>query len=90
VRSVHEQCRQTLGRYLTLEPVIDGVEGSFIRPVSLGSQPAVKYLGNVPAQGTPGGGLLRHRGWRAAKVQLPPVDARQDQSIIAPAEIEVE
>lgn len=88
VRALHGQCRETLDRYLHLQPVIDGVEGTFAKPPS--SEPGlVKFLGNVPA-GTPPGGVLRHRGWRAAGVQLPPLSAGQDVAVLAPAEIEVE
>jgi len=88
VRGLHDQARDCLARYVSLQPVIDGVEGTFTRPPS--SDPAtVKFIGNVPA-GTPSGGVLRHRGWRAAKVDLPPLASRQDTSIVAPAEIEIE
>jgi hypothetical protein len=92
VRSLHEQCRQALGRYVTLVPVIDGVEGSYTRSSApqLANASAVKFLGNVPAKGRPEGGVLRHKGWRASKVELPPAGRSQDVSIVAPAEIEVE
>jgi hypothetical protein len=43
----------------------------------------------VPAR-PPSGGILRHKGWRAAKVDLPALSAKQDAAIIAPAEIEIE
>ena len=88
VRSLHDQCRESLSRYLKLQPVIDGVEGTFARPPS--SDPtAVKFVGNVPA-GTPDGGVLRHKGWRAARIELPPLNTKQDLTIIAPAELEIE
>lgn len=89
VRNLQEQCRQSLSRYVQLEPVIDGVEGTFTKVDN--SDPAtVKFLGNVPAAGHPQGGVLRHKGWRARKAELPAVNPRQDVSIIAPAEIEIE
>lgn len=88
VRTLHDQARDSLARYLSLQPVIDGVEGAYTRPAT--SDPAtVKFIGNVPA-GKPEGGVLRHKGWRAAKVDLPTLDPRQDVTIIAPAEIEIE
>jgi len=87
VRELHDQCRDSITRYVTLEPVIDGVEGTFAKAPS--SDPAVvKFVGNVPAK-PPAGGLLRHKGWRAAKIDLPTA-GRQDATIIAPAEIEIE
>ena len=36
---------------------------------------AVKFIGNVPAK-PPSGGTLRHKGWRAAKVDLPALAAQ--------------
>jgi hypothetical protein len=50
----------------------------------------VKLLGNVPADGKVGGGTLRHRGWRAEKIDLPALLAKQNTSILAPAELEIE
>ena len=89
VRSLHGQSRDSLNRYLRLVPVIDGVEGSFTKLDS--SDPAsVKLLGNVPVSGKAPGGLLRHKGWRAEKIDLPPIVSLASASIIAPAEIEVE
>lgn len=88
VRELHDQCRDAMNRYVKLEPVIDGVEGTFAKAPS--SDPnAVKFVGNVPAK-PPAGGTLRHKGWRASKIDLPALGARQDATIIAPAEIEIE
>ena len=88
VRELHDQCRDSISRYVTLQPVIDGVEGTFAK--APGSDPSlVKFVGNVPAQ-PPSGGTLRHKGWRATKVDLPALPARQDAAVIAPAEIEIE
>ena len=88
VRELHDQCRDSLARYVSLQPVIDGVEGTFAKAPS--SDPnVVKFVGNVPAK-PPAGGTLRHKGWKAAKIDLPPLGARQDAAIVAPAEIEVE
>jgi len=88
VREMHDQCRDSLRRYMTLQPVIDGVEGTYAKAPS-GDPNAVKFIGNVPATPPPGG-TLRHKGWRAAKIDLPAISARQDVSVIAPAEIEIE
>ena len=88
VRELHDQCRESVERYVALQPVIDGVEGTFTHAPS--SDPnAVKFVGNVPAQ-PPAGGILRHRGWRAAEVDLPAPGRQQDVTILAPAEIEIE
>ena len=88
VRELHAQCRESLARYVTLQPVIDGVEGTFAKAPSADPN-VVKFVGNVPATPPPGG-TLRHKGWRAAKINLPTLGAKQDASILAPAEIEIE
>lgn len=88
VRSLHDQARESLTRYVKLQPVIDSVEGTFTRsgPIDPG---AVKFIGNVPAN-TPTGGILRHKGWKASQVDLPALGAKQDVTVLAPAEIEIE
>ncbi|MCZ2147422.1 MAG: DUF2760 domain-containing protein [Bryobacterales bacterium] len=90
VRSLHEQSKAAMSRYITLVPVIDGVEGTFTNASAAGSAQAVKFVGNVPAGPPPKGGTLRHRGWKAQKVDLPAIPAKQDVTIVAPAEIEIE
>ena len=86
VRELHDQCRDSLRRTIALEPVVDGVEGTFVKaPADAG---VVKFIGNVPAK-PPAGGTLRHKGWKAVKIDLPVV-AGKDAAVIAPAEIEIE
>ena len=91
VRTMHSDCRATLNRHVTLSPVIDGVEGTYQKLDSSKTPDPnrIKLIGNVPASGKVGGGTLRHRGWMAAAVNLPSL-GKQDPSIFAPAEIEVE
>lgn len=89
VREMHDTCRDALKRYVSLVPVIDGVEGTYTKLA--GADPAhVKLIGNVPASGKAPGGTLRHKGWRAEKVELPPLVPSQDAKVVAPAEVEVE
>jgi hypothetical protein len=88
VRELHDQCRDAIARYVTLAPVIDGVEGTYAKAPAQDAN-LVKFVGNVPAQ-TPPGGTLRHKGWRATKVDLPNLPAKHDPMIIAAAEIEIE
>jgi hypothetical protein len=88
VRNLHDQSQQSLSRYVTLRPVIDGVEGASTRVT--GNDPAaIKLLGNVPADGKASQGILRHKGWRVEKVELPKLTPSQ-ATILAPAEIEIE
>jgi hypothetical protein len=86
VRDVHGACRESLGRYMTLAPVMDEEEGHQTT-IASGSDPArIKVVGNVGA--SPVRGVLRHRGWEAIRVDLPPL-AAAGRTIVAPAEIEV-
>jgi hypothetical protein len=86
VRDVQQQSHDALERYMRLQPVIDGVEGTFTK--TEGTDPAgVKFIGNVPASGKASGGTLRHKGWRAEGVNLP---ALAPGNVLAPAELEIE
>lgn len=89
VRSLHEQSRAALSRYVTLLPVIDAVEGTRTQ-IGKNEPNSVKLIGNVPANGKASQGILRHKGWRAQKVDLPKIPSSQDAKVLAPAEIEIE
>jgi len=91
VRTVHADCKASLLRHVTLAPALDGVEGTF-QKIDSSTPPnpsRVKLIGNVPASGKVAGGILRHRGWVASSVNLPPL-GKEDAVAIAPAELEVE
>jgi hypothetical protein len=86
VRDVHAGCRDSLRRYVALAPIMDEDEGRQTT-IASGSDPArFKVVGNVGAP--PVRGVLRHRGWEAIRVDLPPLPAA-GRTIVAPAEIEV-
>ncbi len=88
VRDLHASCRETLNRYVTLEPVLDGEEGKPIT-VEAGFEPGtIKLIGNVTGR-LPARGILRHHGWRAGSVRLPDLPAGATRSVIAPAEVEL-
>jgi hypothetical protein len=94
VRPVHESCRATLQRHLKLAPVIDGVEGTVTKLATAGidakDATSVKIVGNVPPDGKVDAGILRHRGWKAERLDLPSLRPGERATVIAPAEIEVE
>ncbi|MBI9089843.1 MAG: DUF2760 domain-containing protein [Desulfobacterium sp.] len=89
VRSIQEDCKKTIGKYLSPKPVIDREEGDEV-VVELGFDPdAIKLTGNVT--GTPPfKGVLRHRGWKAGKREIPKLSDVLDSTIIVPAEVEME
>lgn len=86
VRDVQAQSRDSLQRYLQLSPVIDSIEGEYTKTQGL-SADSIRLVGKVPPSGKAPGGLLRHKGWKAEKVDLPRLPPG---SILAPAEIEIE
>ena len=88
VRDLHQSCKQTLERYIKLEPIIASEEGESVTVESPIDPAAIKLIGNVMGQ-APLKGLLRHRGWRAVQVQLPPLTNGEGRSVIAPAEVEI-
>jgi Domain of unknown function (DUF2760) len=90
-RGIHDDCKASLARHVTLSPVIDGVEGTYqkLDPSKAPDPNRIKLIGNVPASGKVAGGTLRHRGWTASSVNLPPL-GKQDVTVLAPAELEVE
>ena len=86
-RDVHAGCRAVLTRYLSISPVVDEEEGQQLK-IERGTDPArIKVVGNVAGE-PPYTGIVRHRGWWATRVDLPPVPSAV-QSVLAPAEVEV-
>lgn len=92
VREMHRTARESLQRYVTLGPVLDGVEGTrtTLPGALVGDVNAVKLLGRVPPDGKAKAGILTHRGWKATQVSLPAIAAGQDVTVVAPAQLEIE
>lgn len=89
VRSIHENCKKALDGQINPQFVLDAREGEEIE-VEQGFDPnTLKLIGNVTGE-PPFKGVVRHRGWRARKVDLPTFSGRQATDIIAPAEVEIE
>ncbi len=89
VREIHSKCRKALRKYVVIEPVRTEKEGEV---VSLGAgydASAIRVTGQVRDK-APMFGTLRHRGWRATKVELPARPSGADPTVIMPAEVEVE
>jgi hypothetical protein len=88
VRDVHANCRHALESALDVEPILDGAEDQAVS-VPAGFDPAsIKLVGRVVGTG-PFTGVLRHRGWRSSRIQLPALGAPSSRQIVAPAEIEI-
>ncbi|MFZ7125350.1 MAG: DUF2760 domain-containing protein [Desulfobacterales bacterium] len=88
VRSIHDSGRRTLEKYLAPEAVIAEAEGQEVTVDKDFDPNRMKLSGNVTGS-PPFRGTVRHRGWKARKIELPSFSGRQDPGLIAPAEIEV-
>ena len=88
-RDIHRGCRKALREYLTVEPVLPDAEESNVT-IPAGFDPAaIRLTGNV-AVSPPFRGVLKHHGWRVKSSQLPVVPgARDDSTVLAPAEVEI-
>lgn len=90
VRSIHAGCKGALESHVTLEPVVSDDEGSTITVPAGFDAHAIRLTGNVSGE-PPFKGVVRHRGWRAVKVDLPQLmDNQAAQAVVAAAEVEVE
>lgn len=89
VRSIHENCKKTVDRYLSPEPVMKQAEGETVEIAAGFDQQEVKLVGNVVGQ-PPFTGILRHRGWQSRSISLPKLSAAENPNLIAPAEVEIQ
>jgi len=86
-RDIHAGCVKALRAVVDLEPVVAGEEDSEIT-IDAGFDPAaIRLTGNVSGE-PPFQGVLRHGGWRVARVRLPERSGI-DPEIVAPAEVEI-
>ncbi|MEZ4527660.1 MAG: DUF2760 domain-containing protein [Desulfobacterales bacterium] len=89
VRDIHEKCKKALDKYMTADAVVETEEEEFMT-VAPGFDPnAVKLTGNVVGE-PPFKGIVRHRGWKVKKLEMPVLSGTKDAKIIAPAEVEIE
>src|SRR5439155_12614841 len=89
VRDIHRGCRKALHDYLTIRPILGGPEDSPVTVAPDFDPAEIRLTGNV--QGSPPfRGVLKHHGWRVEAVHLPALPgARDDSSVLAPAEVEI-
>jgi hypothetical protein len=87
-RVVHAGCRKALAQHAQLAPVRSEAEGSPIAVDAGYDAASIKLTGNVRGS-APYRGILRHRGWRAEKLELPKLVAGSPADVLAPAEVEL-
>lgn len=89
VRSVQEDCKKAVKKYIDTKPVIERQEGETVRIEPGFDMDSIKLIGNVSGK-PPFDGVLKHRGWKAGKKEIPKLSDIQDSGIIVPAEVEIE
>ena len=87
-RTVHAGCKKVIDELFRLEAVYRESEGAKVTVAAGFDASAVRLTGNVVGQ-PPFQGALRHHGWRAREVKLPPSPDGKDLAIVAPAEVEL-
>ncbi len=89
VRSIHQGCKEALSQNMGLEAVYEQEEGTEVT-IQPGFDPrAVRLTGNVQGD-PPFRGVLRHRGWRVVRMDLPlKAPDKEIDWILAPAEVEI-
>jgi hypothetical protein len=89
VRSIHEGCKRTLVDHFELQAVFAENEGATVTiPLGFDAQ-TIRLTGNVSGD-PPFQGIIRHRGWRVVRMDLPqPTAGRGGEWIVTPAEIEI-
>ncbi|MBU2628447.1 MAG: DUF2760 domain-containing protein [Proteobacteria bacterium] len=89
VRSIQEDCKKVVKKYIDPKPVIDSEEGEIVVVEKGFDIDAIKLIGNVSGE-PPFEGRLKHRGWKADKREIPKLSDIQDSTIITPAEVEIQ
>jgi hypothetical protein len=87
-RIVHDGCRRALLAHATIEPVRSETEGARVVLTAGFAPDDVKLTGEVGGE-PPYRGVLRHRGWRATRLELPQIVGGHDAHVLAPAEVEL-
>ena len=80
-RTVHAGCKKVIDELFRLEAVYREGEGARVTVAAGFDATAVRLTGNVVGK-PPFQGALRHHGWRAREVKLPPPPDGQDLAIV--------
>lgn len=88
VRSIQGDCKKAIKKYIDVKPVIEAEEGDIVKIEPGFDIDSIKLVGNVSGE-PPFEGVLKHRGWKAGKKEIPKLSDIQDATIIIPAEVEI-
>jgi len=88
VRSIQEDCKRAVKKYIDPRPVVDSDEGQPITIPAGFDMDAITLVGHVTGD-PPFEGIVKHPGWKAGKKEIPKLSDIQDPTIITPAEIQI-
>ncbi len=88
VRSIQEDCKRAMKKYIDLRPVLEAQEGDLVTIEPGFDVDAITLVGNVAGE-PPFQGILKHRGWKAGKNEVPRLSDIRDSGIMTPAEVEI-
>ncbi len=89
VRSIQEDCKKTIKKYIDPKAVLDREEGADITIEEDFDIDSITLTGNVAGK-PPFQGVVKHSGWKAGKQDLPKLSDIKDAAIIVPAEVEIQ
>ncbi|MCJ8332360.1 MAG: DUF2760 domain-containing protein [Lentisphaeria bacterium] len=89
VRQIHTDCSAALQENFSVEALREEAEGDTLDIGNELNPNLMQLTGNVPDNG-PYKGVLRHKGWVAAKLNLPERHGDIDPTIIKAAELEIQ
>lgn len=88
VREIQPKAQAALKKFIDIVPCVSLPDGAEIE-VPVGHHPShFKVTGNVPPQ-PPYKGAVRHPGWKANRVEIPPLAKGEDGMILEPTEVEI-
>ena len=87
-RVVHDGCRKALRAHVSVEAVRREDEGARVKLPAGFNADEVKLVGEVKGE-PPYSGVLRHKGWKVTRLDLPSVVGIHDPNVLAPAEVEL-
>lgn len=88
VRSIHENCNKAIKKYIGYGAILEEDEGDNFTVQPDFDPGIIKLTGNVTGE-PPFRGVVRHKGWKASRLELPTLGGTRDPDIIAPAEVEI-
>lgn len=89
VRDVHRDCGVVLERLFAIRPLLEEEEGAEVEVPAGFDAARFRLTGNVQGE-PPFRGRLNHHGWQATQCELPQWSgAREDERVLAPADVEL-